>query len=71
MTELGVPRHIASLVLFSMSFNTTGSNLFIALGAVFCAQAAGIEMSANQLGVLLLTLLLTTKGIEPCRADRW
>ncbi|MEI9812026.1 MAG: cation:dicarboxylase symporter family transporter [Acidobacteriota bacterium] len=64
MTELGVPRHIASLVLpFSMSFNTTGSNLFIALAAVFCAQAAGIELTMNQLGVLLLTLLLTTKGI--------
>ena len=64
MTELGVPRHICSLVLpFSMSFNTTGSNLFIALAAVFSAQAAGIEMTASQLGVLLLTLLLTTKGI--------
>ncbi|MEO5922667.1 MAG: dicarboxylate/amino acid:cation symporter [Bryobacteraceae bacterium] len=64
MTELGVPRHIASLVLpFSMSFNTTGSNLFIALAAIFCAQAAGITMTMNQLGVLLLTLLLTTKGI--------
>lgn len=64
MNLLGVPRHICSLVLpFSMSFNTTGSNLFIALAAVFCAQAAGIEMTLNQLGVLLLTLLLTTKGI--------
>lgn len=64
MTELGVPRHIASLVLpFSMSFNTTGSNLFIALGTVFCAQAAGIQLTANQLVVLGLTLFLTTKGI--------
>ncbi len=64
MTELGVPRHICSLVLpFSMSFNTTGSNLFIALAAVFSAQAAGVELTTNQLGVLLLTLLLTTKGI--------
>ncbi len=64
MTELGVPRHIAAFVLpFSMSFNTTGSNLFIALAAVFCSQAAGIELTMNQLGVLLLTLFLTTKGI--------
>jgi proton glutamate symport protein len=64
MTELGVPRHIAAFVLpFSMSFNTTGSNLFIALAAVFCAQAAGVELTMNQLGVLLLTLFLTTKGI--------
>ena len=64
MQELGVPKHIASFVLpFSMSFNTTGSNLFIALAAVFCAQAAGVELTMNQLGVLLLTLFLTTKGI--------
>ena len=64
MTELGVPRHIAALVLpFSMSFNTTGSNLFIALSAVFCAQAAGIQLTMNQLVVLTLTLFLTTKGI--------
>ena len=59
-----MPRHIAAFVLpFSMSFNTTGSNLFIALAAVFCAQAAGVELTMNQLGVLLLTLFLTTKGI--------
>ncbi len=64
MTKLGVPRHIAAFVLpFSMSFNTTGSNLFIAVAAVFCAQAAGVELSMNQLVVLLLTLFLTTKGI--------
>jgi proton glutamate symport protein len=64
MTELGVPRHVAAFVLpFSMSFNTTGSNLFIALAAVFCAQAAGVTLTMNQLGVLLLTLFLTTKGI--------
>lgn len=64
MTQFGVPRYIAAFVLpLSMSFNTTGSNLFIALAAVFCAQAAGIELSMSQLAVLLLTLFLTTKGI--------
>jgi proton glutamate symport protein len=64
MKTMGVPQHIAALVLpFSMSFNTTGSNLFIALGTVFCAQAAGIELTMTQIGVLLLTLFLTTKGI--------
>ena len=64
MAALGIPRHIASFVLpFSMSFNTTGSNLFIALGTVFCAQAAGIQLTTNQLLVLTLTLFLTTKGI--------
>ena len=53
MQELGVPEHIASFVLpFSMSFNTTGSNLFVALAAVFSAQAAGIELTMNQFGVL-------------------
>lgn len=64
MTAFGVPKHVAAFVLpFSMSFNTTGSNLFIALAAVFCAQAAGIELTMSQLGIMLLTLFLTTKGI--------
>jgi proton glutamate symport protein len=63
-TQMGVPRHIGAFVLpFSMSFNTTGSNLFIALGTVFCAQAAGIELTMTQIATLLLTLFLTTKGI--------
>jgi proton glutamate symport protein len=64
LPAVGVPRHISALVLpLSMSFNTTGSNLFIGLAALFCAQAAGITLDAAQVGMLFLTLTLTTKGI--------
>ncbi len=64
MEQLGVPRHIAALVLpASMSFNTSGSALFLALASVFVAQAAGVPLSLGTLVLMVLTLLLTTKGI--------
>lgn len=64
MEKMGVPRHIAALVLpASMSFNTTGSALFLALATVFVAQAAGVQLSFGTLALMLLTLMLTTKGI--------
>jgi proton glutamate symport protein len=64
MEKMGVPRHIAALVLpASMSFNTTGSALFLALATVFVAQAAGVALSAGTLALMLTTLMLTTKGI--------
>ncbi len=48
MVELGVPRHIAALVLpVSMSFNTAGSALFLSLASVFVAQAAGVQLSVT------------------------
>jgi proton glutamate symport protein len=64
MEELGVPQHIAALVLpSSMSFNTTGSCLFVGLAAVFGAQAAGVVLPTGTLVLMVLTLMLTTKGI--------
>lgn len=64
MERLGVPRHIAALVLpASMSFNTSGSALFLALASVFVAQAAGVSLPIGTLALMVLTLLLTTKGI--------
>ncbi len=64
MEKLGVPRHIAALVLpASMSFNTTGSCLFLSLAAVFCAQASGIVLPFGTIVLIVLSLMLTTKGI--------
>lgn len=64
MERLGVPRHVAALVLpASMSFNTTGSCLFLSLAAVFCAQASGVALPAASVVLIVLTLMLTTKGI--------
>lgn len=64
MERMGVPRKIVSFVLpTGYSFNLDGSTLYLSLAAVFVAQAAGIELSWQQQLAMVLTLLLTSKGV--------
>jgi proton glutamate symport protein len=64
MVEFGVPKRIVSFVLpTGYSFNLDGSTLYLAIASVFVAQAAGVEMSLGTQLMMMLTLMLTTKGI--------
>ncbi|MEP6900781.1 MAG: cation:dicarboxylase symporter family transporter [Actinomycetota bacterium] len=64
MVRMGVPRRIVSFVLpTGYSFNLDGTTLYLALASIFVAQAAGIEMSWTQQILMLLTLMLTSKGV--------
>ena len=64
MERLGVPRQIVAFVMpTGYSFNLDGSTLYLSLAAIFVAQAAGIELSVSQQFVLLLTLMLSSKGV--------
>jgi Na+/H+-dicarboxylate symporter len=64
MERIGVPRQIVAFVMpTGYSFNLDGSTLYLSLAAIFVAQAAGIEMSIGQQLVLLLTLMLSSKGV--------
>jgi hypothetical protein len=64
MEELGVPRRIVAFVLpTGYSFNLDGSTLYLALASVFAAQAAGIDMPLSAQLVMMLTLMLTSKGV--------
>ncbi len=64
MEQYGVPRRIVSFVLpTGYSFNLDGSTLYLSLASVFVAQAAGIEMSWESQVLMMLTLMLTTKGV--------
>lgn len=64
MERFGVPRKIVSFVLpTGYSFNLDGSTLYLSLASVFCAQAAGIEMSWQTQLLMMATLLLTSKGV--------
>jgi proton glutamate symport protein len=64
MEELGVPRRIVAFVLpTGYSFNLDGSTLYLALASVFAAQAAGIDMPISTQLVMMLTLMLTSKGV--------
>lgn len=64
MEALGVPRRIVSFVIpTGYSFNLDGSSLYLSLAAIFIAQAAGIDLSIGQQCVIVLTLMLTSKGV--------
>jgi len=64
MMGFGVPRRIVSLVLpLGYSFNLDGSTLHLAVASVFVAQAAGVEMTLSQQLLMMLTLMLTSKGM--------
>jgi len=68
MERLGVPRRIVGFVLpTGYSFNLDGSTLYLAMASVFVAQAAettsGIHFGFGQQLLMMLTLMITTKGI--------
>lgn len=64
MVRLGVPRRIVGFVLpTGYSFNLDGTTLYLALASIFVAQAAGVELSWTQQILMLLTLMLTSKGV--------
>ncbi len=64
MEALGVPRQIVAFVIpTGYSFNLDGSTLYLSLASIFVVQAAGIQMSAGQQFMMLLTLMLTSKGV--------
>jgi proton glutamate symport protein len=64
MIQLGVPRKTVSLVMpLGYSFNLDGSTLYLAIASVFVAQAAGVHLSLAQQLMMMLTLMLTSKGM--------
>jgi proton glutamate symport protein len=64
MESFGVPKHIVALVLpAGYSFNLDGSTLYLSLASVFVAQAAGVNLSFGTQLLMVLTLMLTSKGV--------
>jgi proton glutamate symport protein len=64
MEQFGIPKHIAAFVLpTGYSFNLDGSTLYLAMAAMFVAQAAGVHIPFGTQLVMMLTLMLTSKGV--------
>ncbi len=64
MERLGVPRRIVSFVIpTGYSFNLDGSTLYLAVASMFVAQAAGLHLTLGQQLVIMVTLMLTSKGV--------
>jgi proton glutamate symport protein len=63
MESFGVPRETVAFVLpTGYSFNLDGSSLYQSLALIFVAQAAGVHLTIAQQAVMLLTLLISSKG---------
>ncbi len=64
LIDFGVPKRIVSFVMpMGYSFNLDGSTLYLAVASVFVAQAAGVELSISQQVAMMVTLMLTSKGM--------
>ncbi len=64
MEALGVPRRIVAFVMpTGYSFNLDGSTLYLSVASIFVAQASGISLSLGQQLLMMLTLMLTSKGV--------
>ena len=64
MESIGVPRRIVAFVMpTGYSFNLDGTTLYLSLASIFVAQAAGVHLSFGQQLTMMLTLMLTSKGV--------
>jgi proton glutamate symport protein len=64
MQSIGVPKRIVAFVMpTGYSFNLDGTTLYLAVASVFAAQAAGMDMRWQEQLIMMLTLMLTSKGV--------
>jgi len=64
MEQFGVPKHVVGFVIpTGYSFNLVGSALYLSLASIFVAQAAGMNLSLGDQLLMMLTLMLTSKGV--------
>ncbi|HVM91211.1 MAG TPA: cation:dicarboxylase symporter family transporter [Terriglobales bacterium] len=64
MEGIGVPRQVVAFVMpTGYSFNLDGSTLYLSLAAIFVAQVAAVHLSLGRQLLLLVTLMLTSKGV--------
>ncbi|MBV6289577.1 cation:dicarboxylate symporter family transporter [Pseudomonas aegrilactucae] len=59
----GVPRRIVSFVVpVGYAFNLDGASIFLGVATIFVAQLYGIDLSLSQQILLVVTMVLTSKG---------
>ena len=64
MEKFGVPRQVVSFVIpTGYSFNLDGSTLYLALASIFVAQAANVDLPLSTQIIMMVTLMLTSKGV--------
>ena len=64
LERIGIPKHIVSFVLpLGYTFNLDGSTLYSAVAVIFLGQAYGVPLPLELQIIILLTLMISTKGI--------
>lgn len=64
MEEFGIPRKIVAFVIpTGYSFNLDGTTLYLAMASIFVANMAGVHLSFDTQIIMMLTLMLTSKGV--------
>jgi Na+/H+-dicarboxylate symporter len=64
LETFGVSKRVASFVLpLGYSFNLDGSMMYCTFASLFIAQAYGVHLSLGQLSLMVLMLMVTSKGI--------
>ncbi|MFF7065792.1 cation:dicarboxylate symporter family transporter [Pseudomonas sp. NPDC008258] len=64
LEKFGAPKRVSSFVLpLGYSFNLDGSMMYQAFAIMFIAQAYNIDLSFTQQVLILLTLMITSKGM--------
>lgn len=64
MERFGVPKNIVGFVMpTGYTFNLDGSTLYLAMAVIFSSQLVGINLDLNQQIIIMLALMLTSKGV--------
>lgn len=64
LERAGCPKTVVGLVIpTGYSFNLDGTTLYLSLASVFVAQLAGVQLSMGQQLMMMLTLMLASKGV--------
>lgn len=64
MEKYGCPKRVVSFVVPSgLSLNCDGSSLYLSVSCIFLAQAFNVDMSVSEQLLMMLVLVMTSKGI--------
>ncbi|OWZ18847.1 Dicarboxylate/amino acid:cation (Na or H) symporter protein [Phytophthora megakarya] len=69
LEEYGVSSHVLAFVVpFGYSFNLDAGAMYLALCSMFCAQAAGIDKTIGEQVIMVLMMMISSKGIAGVRS---
>ena len=63
LADVGAQRLRAFVLPAGYSLNLDGTTLYLSMASVFIAQAAGVHLSWQEQVMMMLTLILTSKGV--------